>query len=143
VICVVDASVAIKWFVSGDMALHEDHIQPALDILKASTQGSVAFLQPPHFLAEVAAVLTRLIPTQALRDIDNLATMNITWAKPQIAYAKAIELANLLNHHLFDTLYHALALTVPDAVLVTADRRYFEKAEHLGQIAWLETFRIS
>ena len=66
--------------------------------------------------------------------------MNITWAEPTVAYAKAIELASSLNRHPFDTLYHALALTIPGAVLVTADRRYFDKTRQLGQIAWLPVF---
>ena len=34
-ICVVDASVAVKWFVQSDWALREDHIEPALEMLKA------------------------------------------------------------------------------------------------------------
>lgn len=34
-ICVVDASVAVKWFVQGDWALREDHIEAALEILRA------------------------------------------------------------------------------------------------------------
>ena len=55
-ICVVDASVAVKWFAQGDWALREDDIEPAFEILKASTLGTLNFYQPPHFLAEVAAV---------------------------------------------------------------------------------------
>ena len=62
-ICVVDASVAVKWFAVGDWATREDHIEPVLDSLRA--------------------------------------------------------------------------------VLVTADRRYFEKAQHLGQIAWLPDFAVA
>lgn len=139
-ICVVDASVAVKWFAEGDWALREDDIEPALEILKASTRGTLDFYQPPHFLAEVAAVVTRLKPDQAQQYIDNLAQLNITWAAPTVAYAKAIELARQLDHHLFDTLYHAVALSIPGAVLVTADRRYFVKAQQLGQIAWLADF---
>ena len=72
--------------------------------------------------------------------MDDLAQLNITWAAPTTAYPRAIELAHQLDHHLFDTLYHAVALSVPGAVLVTADRRYFDKASHLGQIAWLAEF---
>ncbi len=139
-ICVVDASVAVKWFAEGDWALREDHIEPALEILKASARGTLDFYQPPHFLAEVAAVVTRLKPDIALQYIDNLAALDITWAEPTVAYARAIDLACQLNHHLFDTLYHAVALSMPNAVLVTADRRYFDKARHLGQIAWLADF---
>ena len=36
------------------------------------------------------------------------------------------------SNHLFDTLYHALAPSIPDAVLVIADRRYFDKAKRFG-----------
>lgn len=139
-ICVVDASVAVKWFAEGDWALREDPIEPALEILKASTRGSLDFYRPPHFLAEVAAVVSRLEPDRAQQYIDNLAQLNITWASPTVTYSRAIALACQLNHHLFDTLYHAVALSIPGAVLVTADRRYFAKAQHLGQIAWLPDF---
>jgi predicted nucleic acid-binding protein len=143
VICVVDASVAVKWFAEGDWALREDGIEPALEILKASTRGTLDFYQPPHFLAEVAAVVSRLKPERAQHCIDDLAELNITWASPTTAYTKAIELARQLDHHLFDTLYHAVALSIPGAVLVTADRRYFDKAQHLGQIAWLADFEYA
>jgi len=139
-ICVVDASVAVKWFAEGDWALREDDIDPALEILKASTRGTLDFYQPTHFLAEVAAVVSRLKPDRAQQYIDDLAQLNITWASPTVAYGRAIELARQLDHHLFDTLYHAVALSIPGAVLVTADRRYFAKAQHLGQIAWLADF---
>ncbi len=139
-ICVVDASVAVKWFAQGDWALREDDIEPAFEILKASTRGTLDFYQPPHFLAEVAAVVSRLQPDQAQQYIEDLAQLNITWAAPTVAYNRAIELARQLDHHLFDTLYHAVALSVPGAVLVTADRRYFDQAQHLGQIAWLADF---
>ena len=139
-ICVVDASVAVKWFAEGDWALREDHIEPSLEILKASTRGALDFYQPPHFLAEVAAVVSRLKPDRARQYIDDLAQLNVTWASPTATYTRAIDLARQLDHHLFDTLYHAVAMSVPGAVLVTADRRYFDKAKYLGQIAWLPDF---
>ena len=142
-ICVVDASVAVKWFAEGDWALREDHIDPALEILKASTGGTLEFYQPPHFLAEVAAVVSRLKPDRAQQYIDDLAQLNITWASPTAAYSRAIDLACQLDHHLFDTLYHAVALSIPGAVLVTADLRYYAKAQHVGQIAWLADFVIA
>ncbi len=142
-ICVVDASVAVKWFVDADWALREDHVEPALALLQASAAGRVELLQPPHFLAEVAAVLARLKPHAALQDITNLADLDITWAEPTQALAGAVGLATQLNHHLFDTLYHSLALAAPGAVLVTADQRYFDKARHLGQIDWLPDFSLA
>ena len=55
-------------------------------------------------------------------------------------YATAVDLATSLQYYLFDTLYHALAFELADATLVTADRRYFQKARHLGRIQWLPEF---
>ena len=88
-------------------------------------------------------MLARLAPERALQNITDLATLDIAWAAPTDAYAHAIALARQLDHHLFDTLHHALALDTPGAILVTADRRYFDKARHLGQIAWLPDWRKS
>ena len=137
----VAASVAVKWFVDADWALREQDTEQAIDLLRASMAGKLELLQPPHFLAEVAAVLTRIAPGHALQNITDLTALDIDWAAPTDAYARAIELSSQLDHHLFDTLYHALALDTPGAVLVTADRSYFDKARHLGQIAWLPDWR--
>ena len=63
-----------------------------------------------------------------------MATVNF---KSTAVYATACDLAIRLNHPLFDTLYHAVALHTPDATLVTADRRYFDKAQSIGQIVQL------
>ena len=60
----------------------------------------------------------------------NLTTLEMAWAEPTRAIIQAAELAVDLNQHLFDTLYHALALNTPAAVLVTTDRRYFQKCSH-------------
>ena len=137
-ICVVDASVAVKWFVRGDWAAREDHVDAALNLLQASAVGQARFVQPPHFLAEVAAVLGRLAPASAARDLARLSDLDIAWTTPAQAVPRALALTMELDHHLFDTLYHAVALEAPGAaVLVTADRRYLDKARHLGRIVWL------
>lgn len=136
-ICVVDASVAVKWFAHGDWATREDHIEPATALLLASRDGEVDFYQPPHFLAEVAAVLARLTPHTATQSVQDLCSLHLTWAAPTLAVERAMALATQFNHHLFDTLYHALALESPGTQFVTADRRYFDKAKTLGQIIWL------
>jgi len=47
---------------------------------------------------------------------------------------RATILALETTHHLFDTLYHAVALELEDALLVTADERYHGKAERYGTI---------
>lgn len=142
-ICVVDASVAVKWFAHGTWALQEDDIEPALGLLRASRDGQVTFHQPVHFLVEMAAVLARLAPEAARQHLADLQALDVAWAEPAAALDLAIDMAQRLDHHVFDTLYHALALQHPGAVLVTADRRYFRKALGLGQIAWLPDFKAS
>ena len=137
-ICVVDASVAVQGFVRGDWAAREDPVDAALNLLQASAVGQARFVQPPHFLAEVAAVLGRLAPASAARDLARLSDLDIAWTAPAQAMPRALALTMELDHPLFDTLYHAVALEAPGAaVLVTADRRYFDKARHLGRISWL------
>ena len=137
-IVVVDASVAIKWFVSTQAA--EAHADRALSILERSVLGSFEMVQPPHFVAEVAAVLARLKPQDAQEDLLDLLQIEFGTLDTPSVYAKATELAVKLRHHLFDTLYHAVALTTPGATLVTADQQYFAKARSEGGIALLSEF---
>ena len=53
---VVDASVAVKWALPGQDG--ETHQVQALALLNDIQQGNCQVSQPPHWLAEVAAVLT-------------------------------------------------------------------------------------
>lgn len=136
-VVVVDASVAIKWFVRGDWAAREDHVDTALALLRAIWAGRVVMHQPPHFAAEVAAVLARLDPPQVVHNAEHLNRMDIRYAAPTEHLNTALDLSLRLNHHLFDTLYHAVALDTPEALFITADRRYFDKAASRGRIVWL------
>ncbi|MCP4695637.1 MAG: type II toxin-antitoxin system VapC family toxin [Gammaproteobacteria bacterium] len=59
-ILVVDASVAIKWFLHF---LPEEADTPqALKILEQVDAGRIELVQPPHFIAETGAVLARKKP---------------------------------------------------------------------------------
>ena len=51
---------------------------------------------------------------------------------------RACEMAIDLKQHLFDTLYHAVALETPGAMLITADERYFRAARSIGGISRLK-----
>jgi len=141
VILVVDASVAIKWF----LHVRPDEAQTdlALNILAGLDSGAIELVQPPHFVAEVAAVLAREKPGEALADLSDLLDLEFQSVEGLGVYFTATELSIQLGHHLFDTLYHATALQLPDAVYVTADRRYYDKAQNLGQIVLLAEFALS
>lgn len=138
---VVDASVALKWFFrSRD---EEKNVEQAVQILKAIGAGQLKMLQPPHFLAEMAAVLARETPESAQTDMTDLMAIDSEVFEDPAVYATAVDLACRMQHHLFDTLYHATALHVADAMLVTADKRYFHKATKFGSISLLRDFRLT
>lgn len=137
---VVDASVAVKWALPGQNG--ETHQEQALALLHEIQQGHCQVLQPPHWLAEVAAVLTRLAPIQSLGLLRTFLAMELPVTTEWDVYEQACRLAVKLNHHLFDTLYHAVALQSSDTVFITADKRYFRKAAGLGQIIALQNFSL-
>jgi predicted nucleic acid-binding protein len=135
---VVDASVALKWFLRSPE--EESDGAAALDVLRAIHEDRLVMVQPPHFIAEVSAVLARegaRFADEALRDL--LEIERETVADEDI-YRRAMALSRRLSHHLFDTLYHALALETPQALLVTADERYHRVARREGGIALLRDF---
>ena len=134
-IAVVDASVAVKWFLS--FKPDEDHADLALKILEQAVLGPLQIVQPPHFLAEVAAVLARLKPDDAREDLLDLLNIERRTLDTPEMYATALELAVRHQQHLFDTLYHAVALHTPGATLITADRRYYDKSKAVGRITLL------
>lgn len=139
-IAVVDASVAVKWFLLGKA--DEPHTGLALRVLEQSVLGFLPMVQPGHFVAEVAAVLARLKPVQAQDDLIDLLEIRWRTLITLEIYATAMDLALRYQHHLFDTLYHAVALHTPGSVLITADERYYNKAQLEGQISLLSDFRF-
>jgi predicted nucleic acid-binding protein len=138
VILVLDASVALKWFFRE----YDDEadVDRALALIREIDVGRHRMVEPPHFLAEMAAGLARKKPAAARRDFRDLREMVWHIVDEAGVYEKAIELADRFSHHLFDTLYHASALTIPESVLVTADIRYYRKAKQARQICLLAEF---
>ena len=139
-IVVVDASVALKWFLKWRP--EEGDVDAATDILEAVGDGRLRMLQPPHFLAEVAAVLARVDPDGALQNLDDLQQVHWTVAESPAIYSLATTLAMRLGHRLFDTLYHATSLSTPGATLVTADDAYFDKAAPEGGVVRLADYAL-
>lgn len=138
---VLDASVVVKWYLAHS---DEQDAKQALAILNGMESGSLTPIQPPHFLAELAAVLARKLPEFAPSYFQELSRIfGDKVAEPDGAvYQRAIGLSTQLDHHLFDTLYHALALE-GNATLITADYRYYEKAKGYGNIMRLQDFALS
>lgn len=140
-VLVLDASVAVKW-IFPDRPQESNSLQ-ALQILRHIREGRCSIVQPPHWLAEVAAVVSRLEPKIAQQAISLLYTLDFPVADGVEVYERACDLAITLGQHVFDTLYHAVALTEPAALLVTADEQYYRKAEKLGRIVRLRDFQLA
>ena len=132
---VVDASVALKWFLTDG----EADAEQAMALLADVASGTASMVQPPHFVAEVAAVLARFKPQKARVDLRDLLEIEFEAVSSEAHYARALTLAIRYKHHLFDTLYHATALETAGAELVTADERYYTKARKEGRIRLLSS----
>ena len=135
---VIDASVAVKWFIP-DTTIETD-VDRALQLLACAQRDEARFLQPAHWVSEVAAVLVRLAPKTVGSSVEALMALSFVNTTNDVDhYQRAISLALKLDHHLFDTLYHAVALE-EKATLITADRKYYDKARRMGSILMLEEF---
>ena len=128
---VVDASVVVKWLFADPE--REEHTELATTLMSAIVRQQIPAVQPIHWLAEVGAVLARATPDKAEQDIVLLSALGLAVQDGPEILQRACRLAIDLNHHLFDTLYHAVALETK-SVLVTADEQYLFKARDIGRI---------
>lgn len=138
---VLDASVIVKW-IFADRA-EELHSLQALQILQFIKESRISVVQPSHWLAEVAAVTVRLDPQRARQIVSLLHALEFPVSVGIEIYQRACELSASLNQHLFDTLYHAVALSERGAILVTADEQYYRKAHKAGRIVRLKEYSLA
>ena len=137
---VVDAGVALKWFIGADD--DETHAERAMQVLRGIDGDHLQLVQPPHFFAEVAAVLARVTPSRVRENLHDLWRIKWQVEDSQSIYLLGAELSTELQHHLFDTLYHAIAIHTEADTLITADDRYYSKAQGLGRIQRLADFSM-
>lgn len=137
---VLDASVIVKW-IFADRA-DETHSLQAIQILQDIKETLASVVQPPHWLTEVAAVIVRLEPQRADQAVSLLNALEFRISSAVEVYQKACELSASSGEHLFDTLYHAVALTERNAMLVTADERYYKKAHKAGKMMRLKEYSL-
>ncbi len=92
---VVDASVIVKWTLPDPT--EEPHTERALALLEEIKGGRVAPLQPCHWLAETAAVITRLRPDTAEEVIELLDAMEFSILEDVAIYKRASRIAAALQ----------------------------------------------
>ena len=136
---VVDASVALKWFLREFQ--QEAHLDRAEAVVAALDQAETQLFAPVHWTAEVISVLTRVRPSLVAGALVALEDTNPKVMHGASILKRAADMSIALNHHLFDTLYHAVALE-EGATLVTADEVYLAKAKDLGGLTSLADFSV-
>jgi predicted nucleic acid-binding protein len=119
---VVDASVAIKWF------LPEVLSQAAQELLN----GGAALFAPDFLLVECGNIVWKKVRLGQLARpdgddlLDALRSGLVELVPTTPLIAPALQLAHAIDHPLYDRLYLAAAQAV-DATVLTADRRFFER----------------
>jgi predicted nucleic acid-binding protein len=137
---VLDASVTVKWLLKD--AEREPDSDVAEAIMHSVILGEHGALQPMHWLAELAGVLARIAPTTAIDDLLKIQAMNLPITDGPEILRRACQMAIETGQHVFDTLYHAIALETPDTVLITADETYMRKAKQYGRIQLLRDHAV-
>ncbi|MEH2299975.1 MAG: type II toxin-antitoxin system VapC family toxin [Nostoc sp.] len=135
---VLDASVAIKWFVP------EVHSDKARHLLTSN----YTFLVPDFFFAEVANVLWKRVrrgedtadnAKQTLADL-NTIPLEVYLSRPLMPLALDIAIQN--DRAVYDSLYLALAIT-QKCQMVTADEKFYnalKTSSYAKNLFWVENF---
>lgn len=135
-IFVVDASVAIKWF------LPEIHSDAALRLLAQHHT-----LQAPDLIfSEFGSVLWKRVrknqisKNEANASLDGLLTLHLQVQPSQLLIPLALEIACGENRTVYDSLYLAAAMTL-QSLLVTADAKFYRtlsKGPFSAHLLWVE-----
>lgn len=138
---VVDASVAVKWFVREN--LHEE----ALALLDLGEPLAA----PDLIVAEVTNIVwKKVVRNEISREQASVIAIAIPRYIPALHPSadlseRALEIALALNHPVYDCLYLACAEAV-DGILITADRKLFRSvhgSEFESLIKYLEDVDVS
>jgi len=133
---VVDASVAVKWF------LPEPHSEAAIALLRSGR----ALLAPDLLWAEFGNALAKRCQAKELTLSDATGITSALERYPLSFYAtrplvsKGLRIATALGRALYDSLYLALAQETA-AQLVTADQKYIEalhQSPWAKHVLWIE-----
>jgi len=126
-VIVVDASVAIKWFVSGEPLVEE-----ALQVLSAIEQDPSPYSVPDLFMNELLAVLCRLPNAETAKVQEALALVEALGmtrvGNGHELLALAADFADRWKISGYDAIYLALA-ALTEGVWLTADARAERRVE--------------
>jgi predicted nucleic acid-binding protein len=136
---VVDASVAVKWFLPEN---GEALASQALALLDAYDKEEVQFVVPDLFYVETASALWKAVRLgRVLRAFGDQALVLLTQRKfPTVPSLKlldsAFQIATAFERTVYDCLYVALAVH-SNAQLITADERLANSLAARFPVKWL------
>ncbi len=135
-IFVVDASVAVKWFIP------EIYYEAALQLRNSEYELHV----PKFVLLEIGNVLckkqrqTELTREESALILKLLQSLPLHWHSDNIIFNQAVTIASETQRSLYDCMYLSLAILL-DGLLVTADRKFYEALQNTPYkkyLIWVE-----
>ena len=114
---VIDASVAVDLF-----AAREEHrVASAERVFECVARRGIAVYAPRLFLAEVAGVLVRFLPTNIVRGVVERLRDEVTLVGDDLYFTEAVEIALTTGSRGADSYYIGLAKTL-NVPLATSDK---------------------
>ena len=136
---VLDASVIVKWI---SRIARKSRISPGPPNSPVHQGVSGHGCSAAALVAEVAAVIVRLDPGPGSSSRRASARAGTCRDRGR-GLSEGLRAFGVAETACVRYLYHAVALTEPGAMLVTADEQYYRKAHRVGRIVRLKEFSLS
>lgn len=139
---VLDASVAVKWFLRGPS---ETLAEESIALLRDYVNGRLSLTVPDLFWAEVGNILwkavkqARITADGAMDSIDTLRSFGIAGVSNSRLLEDAFAIATAFDRSVYDALYVALAVA-EGAPLITADERLVNALGSRFPVKWLGAY---
>jgi predicted nucleic acid-binding protein len=141
---VLDLSVCSKWFFGKKKKTRDQKI--AVDLFQKARKKQITLIEPAIWRPEIVAKMSQKSPIRIDSMLTRFFALDARIDNSDESLRRAAELAIELNHDLFDTLYHAVAMN-HSVDLITANTAYYRKARSVGNIILLRdlpaTMRIA
>jgi predicted nucleic acid-binding protein len=136
---VIDASVAVKWFLPSSQ---EQYSENAFALLKRYVAGQVRFVVPDLFWAEFGNICWKAVrqgrwsQKDAHTAVSGTKRRNFPTVSTLVLLEDAIATATAFDRSVYDSLYIALALTMKSE-FVTADERLANAVAARLPVKWI------